>query len=92
MNYIVPDLTKYFDTETIISKQFSNDHISVESEPYSTPVVIPESNVTYRGNPDTRQQNLRSYSRQDEEYVPPPPHYRAREQAQVTQSCLCNIL
>lgn len=91
MNYIVPDLTKYFDTETLISKQFSNDHISVDSEPYSTPVVIPESTVNYRGNPDTRQHNLPSFSRQDD-YVPPPPHYRAREQAHVNQSCLCNIL
>ncbi|XP_062568171.1 uncharacterized protein LOC134230388, partial [Saccostrea cucullata] len=88
MNYIVPDLTKYFDTETLISKQFSNDNSSLYSETHSLPIVT-ESTVTYGGIPEGRQHNV---IRQDEDYFPPPPHYQAREQVPVNQSCVCTIL
>ncbi|XP_061191926.1 uncharacterized protein LOC133200170 isoform X2 [Saccostrea echinata] len=88
MNYVVPDLTKYFDTETLVSKQFSNDNSSIYSETHSLPIVT-ESTVNYQGIHEARQHNV---IRQDEDFLPPPPHYQAREQVPVTQSCVCIIL
>lgn len=92
MNYIVPDLTKYFDTETVISKQFSADSSSIMSEPYSPPIAT-ETAISYQApRPEVRQQHV-SFAQQ-EAYVPPPapPHYQAREQTPVSQSCVCAIL
>lgn len=89
MNYIVPDLTKYFDTETVISKQFSNDNSSITSEDY-TPPIATESAISYQGNPEVRQHHV-SFAQQ-EDHFPPPPHYQVRAQTPVSQSCVCTIL
>lgn len=91
MNYIVPDLTKYFDTETVISKQFSNDNSSITSEVY-TPPIATESAISYQGNPEIRQQQHHVSFAQQEDHFPPPPHYQVRAQTPVSQSCVCTIL
>ncbi|XP_078317592.1 uncharacterized protein LOC111120698 isoform X2 [Crassostrea virginica] len=92
MNYIVPDLTKYFDTETVISKQFSADSSSIMSEPYSPPIAT-ETAISYQApRPEVRQQHV-SFAQQEAYVHPPaPPHYQAREQTPVSQSCVCAIL
>lgn len=89
MNYIVPDLTKYFDTETVISKQFSNDNSSITSEIYSPPIAT-ESAISYQGNPEVRQHHV-SFAQQEDHFLPPP-HYQVRAQTPVSQSCVCTIL
>lgn len=89
MNYIVPDLTKYFDTETVISKQFSNDNSSITSEIYSPPIAS-ESAISYQGNPEVRQHHV-SFAQQEDHFLPPP-HYQVRAQTPVSQSCVCTIL